>query len=66
MRACYVDGHVDEVVKQEVYDGKYQIVYFTPEMLLGSKKWRRVFLTTVYTSRLRAFVVDEAHTVIKW
>ena len=46
--------------------GEYQLVLFTPEMLIEQKRWRRMLLAEVYTSRLRAFVVDEAHTVKKW
>ena len=46
--------------------GDYQLVFFTPEMLLNKKKWRKMLLGDVYASRLRAFAVDEAHTVKKW
>lgn len=67
MKACYITGDQDdEQVKEGVTKGLYQIVYFTPEMLLGNQKWRKMLLDDVYISRLRAFVIDEAHTVIKW
>lgn len=46
--------------------GSYQLVFFTPELLLDSNKWRKVLLGDVYSKRLRVFVVDEAHTVKKW
>ena len=48
--------------------GEYQLVLFTPEMLIEQKQWRRMLLAEVYTSRLRAFVVDEAHTekIVSW
>ena len=46
--------------------GGYQLVIFTPEMMIEHKRWRKMLLGEVYTSRLRAFVVDEAHTVKKW
>lgn len=67
LRACYISGEQeDEEVKEGVVRGMFQVVYFTPEMLLSNKKWRRMLLDQVYRSRLRAFVVDEAHTVVKW
>ena len=41
-------------------------MFFTPELLIENKKWRKVLMSDVYTTRLKAFVVDEAHTVSKW
>lgn len=67
LAACYVAGdQEDEYVKEHVMKGDYQLVFFTPEMLLNKKQWRRMLLGDVYSSRLRAFVVDEVHTVKKW
>ncbi len=31
-----------------VLRGKYQLVFFTPEMLLKDKKWRCIFINTLY------------------
>ena len=53
-------------MKERVKNGNYQLVLFTPEMLLDKKRWRRMLLDDVYSARLRAVVVDEAHTVKKW
>ena len=41
-------------------------MYFTPEILISSKKWRGLLLGDLYSSRLQFFVIDEAHTVVKW
>jgi hypothetical protein len=41
------------------------LIFFTPELLL-EKKWRELFHTKPYMSRVRAFIVYEAHTVKKW
>ena len=41
-------------------------VYFTPEILISSKKWRGLLLEDLYSGRLQFFVIDEAHTVVKW
>ena len=53
-------------MKEAVLMGEYQLVLFTPEMLVEKKRWRKMLLGDVYSSRLRAFVVDEAHTIQKW
>jgi len=46
--------------------GEYQIAYFTPEILLKRKEWRRMLLKEVYVHNLKTVVVDEAHTIKKW
>ena len=53
-------------MKEGVLMEEYQLILFTPEMLIEVKRWRKMLLEDVYSSRLRAFVVDEAHTVKKW
>ena len=53
-------------MKESVMKGEYELVLFTLEMLIDKKQWRRMLLGDVYSSRLRAFVIDEAHTVKKW
>lgn len=56
----------EEEVIRNVIDGAYQLVLFTPEMLLQSRKWRDMLTNEVYTRNLKALVVDEAHTVKTW
>ncbi len=46
--------------------GRYDLVFFTPELLIDNKRWRRVLSSATYTQRLRGFVVDEAQCVAKW
>ncbi len=46
--------------------GHYQLVFFTPELIIDTKKWRKMLSSTIYSERLRGFVVDEAHCVAKW
>ena len=48
-------------MKQGVSMGAYQLVFFTP----GQQKVEKV-VSDIYTAHLKAFVVDEAHTVCKW
>lgn len=41
-------------------------MFFTPETLLLTKKWKELLMSPIYVKCLRAIVVDEAHTVKKW
>ncbi|KAL5489405.1 hypothetical protein EMCRGX_G018494 [Ephydatia muelleri] len=56
----------DKSVLDEVSQGNFQLVFFTPEMLIGSKRWRNMLTGHLYSERLKAFVIDEAHCVKKW
>ena len=67
VKSCYMSADQDsEDVKQGLIEGEYQVVYFTPEMILVGKRWREMLLSEVYSCRLKTFVIDEAHTVKKW
>ena len=67
LTAVYVSGELtDDLTKERVCRGEYQLVFFTPEMIINNKRWRKVIGGDVYTERLKAFVVDEAHCVKKW
>ena len=67
--ACHISSdQVDGTVSDGVVEGRYKVVYFSPELLLSTKttKWRKVLGSEAYAKRLRTFIVDEAHTVVKW
>ena len=49
-----------------VMAGDYQLVFFTPEILLMKSKWRDMLLGDVYRNRINALVVDKAHCMKKW
>ncbi len=53
-------------MKRNVLDGKYQLVFFTPECVIDQKTWREALRGKIFQERLRALVIDEAHTVKKW
>ena len=40
-------------------------MFFTPELLVGNRRWLKVLSSDAYHSRLRGFIIDEAHTVKK-
>ena len=54
------------MVKDGVSKGAYKIVFFTPEMIITNKRWRKMIAGDVYNEQLKVFVVDEAHCVKKW
>ncbi len=59
-------GGANSHLNADVAMGKFQLVFFTPEMIVGTKSWRKVLEGDVYSEHLKAFVIDEAHCVKKW
>ena len=66
LRAAKITGDSSKSVRREVQEGEYQLLYITPELLITGGVWRKMLVGEVYSERLRAFIVDEAHTVNKW
>ena len=67
LSAAYVTGQSEkEDMKRAVQQGIYRLVFFSPELLITSRRWGKVLSSDVYNDRLKAFVVDEAHCVKKW
>ena len=56
----------DPRVLRCVEDGGVQLVYTSPECLLGNRRWRSMLCSDTYRAKLVAFVVDEAHCIKKW
>lgn len=56
----------DEVVREGVASGKYQLVYMSPEAMLLNLRWREMFRSDIYQRNLVCLAVDEAHCVEKW
>ena len=67
LKVCCVNSELrDDSIKTRVLQEEYQLVLFTPEMLLNNRVWQKMLTTDVYSKRMRAFVIDEAHTVKNW
>ena len=67
LSTVFVSGDLfDEVVKDAILNGLYQLVLISPELLMVNLTWREKMRSDVYQRNLVAFVVDEAHCVIKW
>ena len=59
-------GKASEQMKAEVIEGRYQLVFISPEQLIGNVRFRSMCQNEVYTEKLTALVIDEAHCVKKW
>lgn len=66
LSAACITGESTNIVKAGVVAGEYQLVFFTPELLVTKTQWRELISGDVYKSRIKAFIVDEAHCVKKW
>ena len=53
------------MMKKGVLEGKYQLVFFTPECLIRKERWRDALKSDIFQSRMRVVGVDEAHVVKK-
>jgi superfamily II DNA helicase RecQ len=46
--------------------GEYSIVYGMPEVWMLNLRWRNMLNSKVYSTRLCALAVDEAHVIGQW
>lgn len=46
--------------------GEYSLVYGSPEAWLKNERWRVMLTNSVYSKKLCAIAVDEAHVVRQW
>ena len=58
MASLFLGGESDEVIR----DGGADIIFASPEMVLGSKTWRE----ELQNFDVKVIVVDEFHTVATW
>ena len=59
-------GDTDEATLARVYNGEFQLLLVSPEMLLLNLRCREMLRSERYRSNLIAFVVDEAHCITHW
>ena len=52
--------------RKQVENGKFSVVYATPEGLLRNDRWRQMLSSQTYSSKLCAIAVDEAHIIKQW
>ena len=68
VKSTYIckDKCKQSVLGQDVENGQYQIVFFSPECMLTELKWREMFRSEVYQKNVIGLVIDEAHCIEKW
>ena len=66
--SCELVGEAqdNEAVLVNVTEGKYKLVFMSPESLLLSPRWREMLRSPIYQDNLVALAIDEAHLVKKW
>ena len=62
----YSDEDDSMSMKSGVEQGKYQLIFFTPESLLKRKKYRNIIRSNHYQARIIGLAIDEVHTIKKW
>ena len=55
-----------EVDRAKIEKGEYLIVYGSPEAWLVNERWRCMLSNDVYSKKLCAVAVDEAHVLRHW
>ncbi|XP_062514791.1 bifunctional 3'-5' exonuclease/ATP-dependent helicase WRN-like [Corticium candelabrum] len=55
-----------QATDKEIKAGKFEIVFGSPEILVGQKTWRLALQEGVFRDRVVAIVADEVHTVVQW
>ena len=49
-----------------VEEGHFKVIYGSPECWLNNDRWRKVFSSHIYISKLCAIAVDETHVIKQW
>ena len=64
--SAYITSDTSSEMAKGVVEEKYRLVFITPELLIGSHKWRKVISSETYEKHLKVFIIDEAHCIKKW
>ena len=62
----FVAEQSDEEAVKRVINGQSQLVYISPERIIGNHNFSSMLLSLKYKKNLVAFVMDEAHCVKTW
>ena len=57
---------MEQDIKTNTSQGRFQVIYTSPEILLASKEWSDVFQSPVLRQHLVGVIIDEAHCIKKW
>lgn len=56
----------DEHAVKRVREGEHQLVFVTPENLFHGQAVRGLLASHTFREKIVAFIVDEAHCILKW
>ena len=56
----------DEDVLNDILDGVYSLVYTSPESMLGTKKWEKLWKCQTFMDSCVGIAMDEAHCISQW
>ena len=56
----------EELDVTKIEKGEYSIVFGSPEAWLRNDRWRRMLDNHVYSNKLCAVAIDEAHVLRQW
>ena len=56
----------DEDVLNDILDGVYSLVYTSPESMLGTKKWEKLWKCQTFMDSCVGIAIDEAHCISQW
>ena len=62
----FVAKHSVPVLVKRILNGQAQLVYTSPESIVGNAKFRSILLSPIYKTKVMVLVVDEAHCVKTW
>ena len=57
---------INDEEARDVEEGKFTVVYTIPKALIKNKCWRKTLSSSIYTSKLCAIAMDEAHVIKQW
>ena len=66
LSSIYITSSLDQDDELTVLQGKFNLVYISPEQLLARGKWRDMLRSDMYQERMVGFAIDEAHCVKQW
>lgn len=69
IKATYIGEHLEKKAIQDIVNGKFTIIFVSPECLLANHQWRKIvkmLVSKVYKNRLIGIAVDEAHCISQW
>lgn len=55
-----------EIVRASIDNGKYSLLFGSPEAWLKNDSWRMMLGNNIYRTRLCAVIIDEAHAIRQW